>query len=99
MAITYIEQYETKKAATEMSISDSKYVIEYIVTGPIDMVPDTVNATISRMEGEQLVRVGYAAFTNGVASVRFDSTATMVPVAGQATISTQFFIDLQSILE
>ena len=99
MAISYIEQYETKKAVTEMSLSDGKYVIEYIVTGPIDAEPDTVNAAIGRKEDEVVARVGYAVYSNGSASVRFDSSSTLPPVHSQATISAQFFNDLQSILE
>ena len=100
MAITYIEQYETKKAFTEMSLSDGKYVIDYIVTGPIDSEPDAVSATISRKDADgNPIRVGYASYNAGAASVRFDSMTTAVPVYAQATVSAQFFNDLQTILE
>lgn len=98
MAITYTKEYETRQAYTEMTLSDGNYVIEYIATSPIDGVPDNVNAYVSKVVDGNNVRIGYATYANAVASVRFDGSGYVTTVSNQATISTQFFNDLQSIL-
>jgi len=96
MAITYTEQFETRKAVTEMAMGDGNYAIEYIATGPIDGTPTEVNATMYVI-GEIKKRVGYGSFANGVTNVRFDSSY-VTTVSNQATIASQFYNDLQSIL-
>lgn len=98
MAITITNQYETKQAFTEMTLSDGKYRIEYVATGPIDAVPDNVNAYIGKVDGDKNIRIGYATYANAVASVRFDGSEYVTTVSNQATLSTQFYNDLQSIL-
>lgn len=97
MAITYTEQYETKLAHVEMKLAEGTYAIDYVVTGPIDSVPTNVEGTMSLMAAEGMSRVGYATFANGASNVRFDAAAS-VPVVSQASIATQFYNDLQSIL-
>lgn len=98
MAITYTEQFETKRAHVEMSMAEGTYAIDYTVTGPIDATPTEVSASIVMLgeEGKDL-RVGYGSFAKNGASVRFD-TGTSCPIASQASLSAQFFNDLQSIL-
>lgn len=96
MAVTYTEQYETKKAFTEMTLSDGRYSIEYIATGEIGGAPDNVNGTIYILKEDSKTRIGYGMYSNGSTSVRFDSAAT--DVSNQAVIASQFYNDLQSIL-
>lgn len=96
MAITYTEQFETKKAVVEIELSDGKYMIEYIATGPIDGTPNEVNATVYLI-GEQRKRVAYASYAQNVTTMRFDSSY-VTTVSNQAIISAQFYNDLQSIL-
>lgn len=96
MAITYTEQYETKKAVVEMALSDGSYTIEYIATGPIDGTPTEVNATVYAI-GDTRKRVAYGSYANGVTTMRFDASY-VTTVSNQATISAQFYNDLQSIL-
>lgn len=98
MAITYTNQFETRQAFTEMMLSDGKYIIEYIATGPIDGTPDNVNAYLSKVDDSRNIRIGYATYANAVVSVRFDNSEYVTTVSNQATLSTQFFNDLQSIL-
>lgn len=98
MSITYTEQYETKKAYVEMSLTDGKYIIDYIVTSPIDGKVTNVNAYIGKVEEETTTRIGYATFDKGVVSVRFDGTEYTTSVSNQSLISAQFYNDLQAIL-
>lgn len=95
MAITYTDQYETKKAYVEMSLSDGNYIIDYIIKSPVGGSPESVDATVSLMAGENKSRVGYGSYSGGSVSIRFENKTS---VANQATLSTQFFNDLQSIL-
>ena len=98
MAITYIEQFETKRAHVEMKQPEGIYAIDYVVTGPIDSTPTKVDASIVMLgEGDMVTRVGYGSYAKKGANVRFDA-GTSCPIASQAAISAQFFNDLQSIL-
>lgn len=98
MAVTYTEQYETKKAFVELNYNETNFVIDYIITGPLDETPDTVNATMSSKDDDgKVTRLGYAVYANGSSSLRFD-TSGKVPLASQAALSSQFYNDLQSII-
>lgn len=100
MGIVYTDEYETKKAYVEMNLSDGKYIVEYIITSPIDEKPDNVNAYISRYnENQEAQRVGYASYDNKTTSVRFDATYYIASVDSQKAISDRFYSDLVSFLE
>lgn len=93
MGMTYTEEYETRKAVSEVTIGESSYKWEYIAKAPIDGKADEVSATIYRMGAEQPARLGYASYINGATSVRFDSsTGPFIEV--QAALSAQFYSDL-----
>ena len=97
MAITYTEQFETKRAIVEMTLSDGKYTINYTAVGDIDGTPDNVTADIFLVVDDKNKRVGYGSYANGVTHLRFDSSY-VTTVSNQATIASQFYNDLQSIL-
>lgn len=98
MAITITNNYETTQAYTEMTLSDGKYRIDYMATGEVNKAPNNVQAYIGKVDGESVIRIGYATYDNAVVSIRFDYTEYVTTVSNQATISTQIFNDLQSFL-
>ena len=54
MAIVYSEQFETKKATTNVAGTGANYRIEYIVRNPVGAAINSITATISQVatEGE-----------------------------------------------
>ena len=68
MAIVYSEQFETRKATTNVAGTGANYRIEHIVRNPVGQPINSITATISQVtvEGERdaqtekLVRVGNA---------------------------------------
>lgn len=97
MGITYTEQYETRKAHTELSQEGQDYLLDYIATGPVGGTPTEINATLYRVSEEQNVRIGYGYHKDGTTSLRFDD-GNNASLSSQSSISTQFYNDLQSIL-
>lgn len=97
MAITYTEQFETRKAAVEIALADGNYVINYVTTGPVGAAPETVNADVFLVEDGKHTRVAYGSYAKSVTALRFDS-GHVTSVSNQATISAQFYNDLQSII-
>lgn len=97
MAITYTEQFETRKAAVELALPDGNYVINYTTTGPVGAAPETVNADVFLVADGKYTRVAYGSYVKNVTSMRFDASY-VTTVSNQATISAQFYNDLQSII-
>lgn len=107
MAIVYSEQFETKRATTNVAGTNANYRIEYIVRNPTGQPINSITATISQVttegEGEQakekLTRVGNAC-------VDVDNNRTYfaierhaeVSADNQAALAAQYFADVKSIL-
>lgn len=95
----YTNKFETKQAITELSFAGNEYAIEYIATSPIDGIVDNVNAYISKKVDGSKVTVGYATYADSVVSVRFTSSEATISVIDQEALSSQFYKDLQSLIE
>ena len=97
MAITYVEQYETKKAVSTLKYGGALYEMNYIARGPVGEPSDQVDATIYKISGDTRIRVGYAGFAETGNSIRFENEEG-VEISHQSAISVQYFNDLQTIL-
>lgn len=97
MGMTYVDEYETRKAVSEKVIGEVTYRWEYVAVSPIDGKVKEVNATIYKIEGDNKTRLGYGSYNNGPTSVRFDG-ANVVAVDVQAILSAQFYMDLQQLI-
>ena len=107
MAISYSENYVTKKATTNVAGTGANFRLAYVVRNPSGKPVDNVTATISQVttEGEgdatveNLTRIGYA--TVDVANNRnyfsFEKHAE-VTLPNQKTIADQYYTDLVTIL-
>lgn len=98
MGMTYTDSYETRKAYSNVVVSEVDYVIDYIIKSPIDGKANEVNATFYRVDGENKLRLGYGSYYDGATSVRFDSSASE-PIEVQCAINEQFMNDLTNILK
>lgn len=107
MAIVYSEQFETRKATTNVAGTGANYRIEHIVRNPVGQPINSITATISQVtvEGERdaqtekLVRVGNACVdvANNRNYLAFERHAE-VSANNQATIAAQYFADVKLIL-
>lgn len=107
MAIVYNEQFETKKATTNVAVADANYRIDYIVRNPVGEPVNSITATVSQVttEGEgdkkteKLTRVGNACVdvdnNRNYFAVEKHSAVT---VDNQAAIAAQYYADVKSIL-
>lgn len=107
MAFNYSEQFETKKATTNVAGTGANYRIEYIVRNPAGQPINSITATISQVttegEGEQakekLTRVGNACVDvdNNRNYIAFEKNKE-VSADNQAKVVAQYFADVKSIL-
>lgn len=107
MAIIYSEQFEIKKATSNVTGTGANYRIEYIVRNPVGGAVKTITATISKVttEGdsgsqtEKLTRIGNAAvdIANNRNYLAIERHAE-VTADNQAAIAAQYFADVKSIL-
>ena len=107
MAIVYSEQFETRKATTNVAGTGANYRIEHIVRNPAGQPINSITATISQVnvEGEgdarteKLVRVGNACVdvVHNRNYLAFERHAE-VSADNQAAIAAQYFADIKSIL-
>lgn len=107
MAIVYSEQFETKKATTNVAGTGANYRIEYIVRNPVGAAINSITATISQVategEGEtqteKLTRVGNACVdvTNNRTYFAIERHAE-VTADNQAALAAQYFADVKLIL-
>lgn len=108
MAIVYSEQFETRKATTNVAgTTTANYRIEHIVRNPVGGAVKTVTSTISQVtvegEGEaqteKLTRVGNACVDvdNNRNYLAIERHAE-VTADNQAAIAAQYFSDIKSIL-
>lgn len=107
MAIVYSEQFETKKATTNVAGTGANYRIEYIVRNPVDRPINSITASILQVttegEGEtqteKLTRVGNACVdvTNNRTYFAIERH-TEVTADNQAALAAQYFADVKSIL-
>lgn len=96
MGITYTEEYETRKAVSEIELAEGNFRIEYIAKGPIDGSPDDVSATVYRVDSDGDVRIGYGGYVRGASNIRFEAGGA--DMVSQAGISARFFGDVQTIV-
>ena len=107
MAIVYSEQFETRKATTDVTGTGANFRIEHIVRNPAGQPINSITATISQVnvEGEgdarteKLVRVGNACVdvVHNRNYLAFERHAE-VSADNQAAIAAQYFADIKSIL-
>ena len=107
MAIVYSEQFETRKATTDVAGTGANFRIEHIVRNPAGQPINSITATISQVnvEGEgdarteKLVRVGNAC-VDVVHNRNYLAFERHVEVSAdnQAAIAAQYFADIKSIL-
>lgn len=107
MAIVYSEQFETRKATTNVAGTGVNYRIEYIVRNPVGAAINSITATVSQVttEGdgeaqtEKLTRVGSACVdvTNNRNYFAIEKH-TEVTAENQAAIAAQYFADVKLIL-
>lgn len=107
MAIVYSEQFETRKATTDVAGTGANFRIEHIVRNPAGQPINSITATISQVnvEGEgdvrteKLVRVGNACVdvVHNRNYLAFERHAE-VSADNQAAIAAQYFADIKSIL-
>lgn len=101
MGMTYTDSYETRKAYSNVVVSEVDYVIDYIIKSPIDGKANEVNATFYRVDGdngENKFRLGYGSHSDRATTVRFDSSGDE-PIEVQRAINEQFMNDLTNILK
>lgn len=96
MGITYTEEYETRKAVSEMGLAEGTFRIEYIAKGPIDGSPDDVSATVYRVDEEKDIRIGYGSYVKGASNIRFEAGGA--GMESQASICARFYGDVQTIV-
>lgn len=96
MGMTYTEEYETRKAVSEMELDEGTFRIEYIAKGPIDGKPEDVNATVYRVGTDGDVRIGYGGYVKGASSIRFEAGGASME--SQAGITARFYGDVQTIV-
>ena len=94
MAIVYSEQFETKKATTNVAGTGANYRIEYIVRNPVGAAINSITATISQVatEGE-----GETQTENNRTYFAIERHAE-VTADNQAALAAQYFADVKSIL-
>lgn len=105
MAITYSENFVTRKAVSDITGTGADYRIEYIVRNPEGGPVKTIVATISQVtsEGEpaveKLTRVGNASvdIANNRNYLAFEKHAE-VTADNQAAIAAKYFADVKEIL-
>ncbi len=107
MAIVYSEQFETRKATTNVAGTGADYRIEHIVRNPVGGAISSITSTILQVttegEGEtqteKLTRVGNACVdvTNNRNYLAIERHAE-VSADNQAAIAAQYFADVKSIL-
>lgn len=107
MAIVYSEQFETRKATTNVAGTGANYRIDYIVRNPVGETVNSITATVSQVttegEGEtakeKLTRVGNACVDvdNNRTYFAIEKHAE-VTADNQAAIAAQYFADVKSIL-
>lgn len=107
MAIVYSEQFETRKATTNVAGTGAAYRIGYIVRNPVGEAVKSITATLSQVatEGEEeaqtekLTRIGNACvdIENNRNYLAFEKHAE-VSADNQAAIAAQYFADVKLIL-
>lgn len=95
MGMTYVDEYETRKAVSEKVIEDVTYRWEYVAVSPIDGKVKEVNAIIYKVEGDNKSRCGYGSYSNIMTSVRFESS--IASVDAQFELVTRFYEDLKTL--
>ena len=105
MAINYTEQFETKKATTNVAGINANYPIDYLVRNPAGKPVDSITATIYEVpaEGEnhaeRMLRVGNASIdVDGNRSYLAIDKLSQVTVGNQSILAAQYFSDVKSIL-
>lgn len=96
MGITYVDEYETRKAVSDKTIGDDNYRLDYIAKSPIDGKVNEVNVTIYKVDGDKHVRLGYGNYIDASTSIRFDSNVTSVE--NQEDLAIQFYEDLKTLM-
>lgn len=94
--MTYVDEYETRKAVSEKVIGEVTYRWEYVAVSPIDGKVKEVNATIYKIEGDNKTRLGYGSYNAIATSVRFDGNVIGVDVQGD--LVAQFYEDLKTLI-
>lgn len=105
MAINYTEQFETKKATTNVAGINANYRIDYLVRNPSGKPVDSITATIYQVsaEGEtqmeKMSRVGNACVdVESNRSYFAIEKLSQVTVGNQSILAAQYFSDVKSIL-
>lgn len=105
MAINYTDQFETKKATTNVAGINANYRIDYLVRNPAGKPVDSITATIYQVpaEGEthaeKMLRVGNASIdVESNRSYLAIDKFSQVTAGNQSIIASQYFSDVQSIL-
>ena len=99
MGLVYIDEYETRKAYSELDIEGNSFTIEYVITSPIDGKPNNVNAYINKKSNTgDLKRVGYGMYDKNITSLRFDASNYALDILTQQALGNLFYQDMVNIL-
>lgn len=101
MAITYQEEFVTRKASVDVS-GEYNYRLQYVTNEDMEgnvneIIMSVYKVTVNDSE-ESLTRAGNASYTKGNRNYLSFEQGLLTSVADQAIIANQYFNDLQEIL-